>query len=72
MWYNRGDAMKREVMCTDWLRVCMFVSLTVHCHAYVAVLMSLSWWLMALPFGRAHDLGKIIVEFSLNFIAEKF
>lgn len=56
MWYNRGDAMKREgdvrrlveSACVRWL------DCSLSC-AHVAVLMSLSWWLMPLPFGCAHD-----------------
>jgi hypothetical protein len=56
VWYNRGDAMKRkgdvrqlvESARARWLDCSLS-------RAHVVVLMSLSWWLMPLPFGYAHD-----------------
>lgn len=72
VWYNRGDTMKRgsdvrrlvKCACVRWL------DRSLSC-AHVAVLMSLSWWLMSLPFGCAYDLGKIIVENFLSILLPK-
>jgi hypothetical protein len=57
VWYNRGDAMKRkgdvrrlvESAHVRWLDCSLS-------RAHVVVLMSLSWWLMPLPFGCARTI----------------
>ena len=42
--------MKREAMCADWLRVCVCWVGCLLPRAHVAVLMSLSWWLVPCAF----------------------
>ena len=72
MWYNRDDAMKRKGdvrRLVESVRV-RWLDCSLSC-AHVAVLMSLSWWFMSLPFGLAPDQGRIIVEIFSQFYCRK-